>query len=73
MTEEQLEVLNITQEVLRGLTTTLLALNPEALPRIASGLGAFAGAPGLSPIARSMLQDLAAGVALIERAGKRAS
>lgn len=70
MTEDQIEVINITQQVLRALTTTLLALNPEAIDRVARGLQAHAAAPGLSPVASSMIADLAAGVALIEAAGK---
>jgi hypothetical protein len=70
MNEDQMEVIQAVQEVLRGLTTTLLAMNPDAIPRVAKGLSGFAAAPGLSPTARAMLTDLASGVALLERAGQ---
>lgn len=68
MTDEQMEVLNITQEVLKALTTTLLALNPEAIPRIAPALRAFANAADTSPMAKQMLGQLAQGVEVIAAA-----
>lgn len=71
MNDQQTEIIQTVQEVLRALTTSLLALNPAAIPMVSKALSAHAHAHGISPMAQTMLADLAAGVALIERAGKK--
>lgn len=69
MNEEQADVLNVTQQVLRHLVISLLAAtggDPKAL----SGLLLSASAdPALEPIARRMLGDLADGVNMLARMG----
>jgi hypothetical protein len=65
MTDEQLATLNITQQVLRGLTLGLLAMHPEQAARVGAAIQAFAGGPGIEPMAAQMLRDLASGVDVI--------
>jgi hypothetical protein len=71
MKKDQLEVLNLVQEVLRGVVISTMAVNPEALPRVAQGLRATASRPGASPMAAKMLEDLATGLEMIESARSR--
>lgn len=66
MNQEQTEVMNTVQEVLRMLTLALCATNPEAMPRVAFALRAAASAPKVSPMAGAMLADLAKGVEIFE-------
>jgi hypothetical protein len=61
MNKEQLEVLNITQEVLRHFLLAVGTLNPQAMPKVALALRAGAAAGHASPMASRMLEDLAAG------------
>lgn len=68
MTDEQMQVLTITQQVLKAVTTTLLAMNPAEIPRIARALQAFAGAPGIEPMAKEMIANIAQGVAVLAAA-----
>ena len=68
MNKEQMQVLTVTMQVLKGVTTTLLALNPEAIPRIGPALRAFAAAPGLEPEASQILGNIAEGVEMIASA-----
>jgi photosystem II stability/assembly factor-like uncharacterized protein len=68
MNQEQLDVINTVQEVMRSLTLALCATNPEAMPRIAYALRAAAAASTASPMAAVMLNDLAKGVELFEAA-----
>ena len=65
MNQEQIDVINITQEVMRSVVLSLLALNPDAMPTVAKGLLGSAQNPQLSPMARQMLEDLAAGVEML--------
>ena len=69
MTKEQIEVLNIMQEVLRGLVMAVGATNPEKLAELSASLQAFSQAPGISSSAARMLQDLAKGPAQVATAG----
>jgi len=66
MNQEQLDAMNTVQEVLRMLTLALCSTNPAAMPRVAHALRAGAAAPGVSPMAAAMLDDLAKGVELFE-------
>lgn len=69
MTEEQLETLNITQQVLRGTLLAVLATNPESAVRAAGALRGFAGdGRDLHPFAARMLLDLASGLDVISAA-----
>ncbi len=70
MNKEQLEILNITQEVLRGLVMAVGATSPEKLAELSASLQAFSQAPGISPISAQMLQDLAKGPGVFASAGK---
>ena len=70
MTKEQIEVLNITQEVLRAVVMAVGATNPGTLAELSASLQAFAGAPGISPPAARMLEDLAKGPGAVATAGK---
>lgn len=70
MTKEQLEVLNITQEVLRHLTLSLGALNPQATPQAAYALRAAAASQTVSPMASKMLDDLAVGLEMVAPGGQ---
>lgn len=64
MNQEQLDVLNTVQEVLRMVTVSMCALNPEAMPRVAHALRAASADQKVSPMACAMLDDLAKGVEL---------
>lgn len=62
MTAEQIEVLNVTMEVLGPLVLSLGLANKEALPRVGQFLKGFAALPNTSPAAADMLRTLVAGV-----------
>jgi hypothetical protein len=71
MNQEQIDIVNLVQEVLRGVLVSACALNPDALPRVAQGLRAAATRPGASPMAAHMLADLATGLEMLESAQRR--
>lgn len=74
MDRQQLEVLNVTQQVLRLLATAIAAtLEPQAKTTFAQVLVASAGAPGIDPPAARMLDDLAAGMTALADAPPAAS
>lgn len=66
MNDDQLETLNTIQEVLRMLTLALCATNPAAMPKVAHALRAAEADPRVSPMAATMLGDLAKGLELFE-------
>lgn len=68
MTKEQAEVLNIVQQVLRGVVTSCGAVAPDRIGELSASLAAHSQAPGLEPAARQMLQDLALGPGMIAAA-----
>lgn len=59
MNQEQLDVLNITQEVLRPMVLAMGLMNPRALPGVALALQAAAADSRTSPIASQVLAELA--------------
>jgi hypothetical protein len=71
MNQEQLDTVNLVQEVLRGVLISVCAINPAGLPAVARGLRASAQRPGASPMAATMLADLASGLEMIESAQQR--
>ena len=68
MNKEQTEVINVVQEVLRLLTVSVGTLNPAAAGQFAKAMQACAASPGISPMAATMLSDLAAGVSILASA-----
>jgi len=71
MNQDQLDVLNITQEVLRRLLLAMGTMNPQAMPRVALALRAASADGRSSPMASQMLADLAEGAEMFS--GERAS
>lgn len=69
MTEDQIDTINTVQEVLRRLTLALVAANPAARAQTAYLLRAAEADSTASPVAASMLGDLAKGLELIETPG----
>jgi hypothetical protein len=69
MNQEQIDVINIVQEVLRATVISLGAMNPQAIGLVARGMRGAAQEGKLSPMAAQMLADLATGLEMIERAG----
>lgn len=65
MTKEQLEVLHITQQVLRSMLVSLGALNATAMPTVALALRAASVHEDLLPTSRQMLGDLATGIEML--------
>lgn len=65
MNQDQLDVLNITQQTLRGVVIALLAMHPDRAGAVASALKAFAESGGIAPMSHQMLLDLAAGVSAV--------
>lgn len=61
MTENDINILNTTQEVFRGLLVAIMASNknPLDIEMLASTLQAFSSNENLSPMARKMLLNLA--------------
>ncbi|TXH38840.1 MAG: hypothetical protein E6Q94_01705 [Burkholderiaceae bacterium] len=67
MTKDQAEVLNIVQEVLRGVVIATGALNPDRIAEMSATLAAFAGQQDMDPRSQAMLQDLAQGPAMLAK------
>jgi len=59
------EMLNIIQEVLRGIVIGMVALDPRKLPDVAQLLRACAAREEIDPVSRHMLDDLAKGLELL--------
>jgi len=59
------EILNIIQEVFRGIVISMTAIDPIKLPDVARLLEACAAREELDPISQKMLADLAAGLTLL--------
>jgi hypothetical protein len=71
MTQNELDILNITQQVFRHLMLALAAGSKADLGVIGSVLESSASNEALDPMARQMLADLAAGATGIHAAGIR--
>ena len=70
MNKDQAELLNIIQQVLRGVVTAAGALHPDRTAELSATLAAFASNPDIDPTARAMLDDLAQGPGMLARAQK---
>lgn len=70
MNAQQMEVLNIVQQLLKGVLIAVTASHPQGKEALATSLQAFAQHPGLDPATRRMATDLATGLAMISSAGK---
>lgn len=70
MNQEQIDVLNITQQTLRGVVMGLLAMQPGRAAAVSEALQAFAEHPGIEPMAKRMLIDLATGVGAVASASE---
>ena len=64
--EQHVELLQIVQEVLRGMTVSLARLSPNAAPAFAAALQQQAHDGGYGPTAVQLLEDLAAGLELFD-------
>lgn len=71
MTQPELDILNITQQVLRHLMLALAASNQADLGKIGAVLESAAANQSLEPMAQQMLADLAAGATGLHAAGIR--
>ena len=71
MEQTDLDILNITQEVLRHLMLALAAGSQADLGKIGAVLEAAAGNDALNPMSQAMLADLAAGATGLFAAGIR--
>ncbi|WP_130106985.1 hypothetical protein [Iodobacter fluviatilis] len=71
MTQDQLDQLNTTQEVLRGLMQSLAIASGVNTLDLARLLKASAQHTGLSPMAQQMLQDLACGAETLPQTKSR--
>lgn len=71
MTQSELDILNITQQVLRQLMLALAAGSKADLEAIGTVLESAASNEALDPMARHMLADLAAGATGLHAAGLR--
>lgn len=71
MTQSELDILNITQEVLRHLMLALAAGSLADLGKIGAVLEAAASNEALDPMSQTMLADLAAGATGLFAAGIR--
>ncbi len=69
MKDEQL--INLMQQVFRGVIVATSVANPEKMPLMINGLMACAASPGTDETARQMLADLAAGLEIFARADIR--
>ena len=65
MNQAELDILNITQEVLRHLMLALAAASGADLGKLSHGLEAAATNEALEAMARQMLADLALGAGII--------
>ena len=70
MNKDQAELLNIIQQVLRGVVTAAGALHPERIAELSTTLAAFANNQDIDPTARAMLHDLAQGPGMLASAQK---
>lgn len=68
MRDDQLEVLNVIQEALRGMTVGFLAMQPTRAAAVSSAMQAFAETEGISAEASAMLLNLAEGAGMIASA-----
>lgn len=59
MTKDQTEMFSTIQELLRGVVMAIAETDPAKAAEIAAALKASAAQPGTSPLACSLLQDLA--------------
>lgn len=71
MNNEQAEILNTMQQVMRGLVSSLVASHPERAAELSTTLAAFAEQPNLETAARNMLLDLSQGAAMLVSATHR--
>lgn len=71
MTQNELDILNITQQVLRHLMLAIAAGSNADLWKIGAVLESAAGNEALDPMAQTMLSDLAAGATGLFAAGVR--
>lgn len=69
--KEKAEILNITQEVFRGLMISLAGASKADMNKLSELLISAAHAENLEPQSRLMLEDLAKGPALIAKAGSQ--
>lgn len=70
MTDEQIEVLNITQQVLKNVLLCLAAANPGQTAALSTMLAAAAANPILEPMSRTMLTELSQGMGVISSLGQ---
>lgn len=68
MNEEQLDVLNTVQDVLKGLVVAVGTLQPHRTAEFATILQAFAQQQDMNHVSRTMLLDLAHGLDLVAQA-----
>lgn len=71
MDKEQAEVLNIIQEVLRGVVVATGALQPDRIGEMSAILAAFATQQSINPTSRAMLLDLAQGPGMLAKASQQ--
>lgn len=72
MKEPNLATLNVVQEVLRGITVSLATAARVDLAELSGLLQSFAeDTPGLDPLTRVMVRDLAVGPALLTPARRQ--
>lgn len=71
MNEQQIEVLNIVQEVLRGAIIALAVANKSNLGDLSRALHAAAANGALDPASAHMLADLAMGAHVMHSGGIR--
>jgi hypothetical protein len=71
MNNEQAQILNTVQQVMRGLVASLVAVHPEKAAELSTTLAAFAEQPNLETAARNMLLDLSQGAAILVSATHR--
>lgn len=67
MSKIDMATLTVVQEVLRGVLTSLVTAGTVDGAKFATGLQAFASAPGLERISETMLMDLAQGMDMLAR------
>lgn len=67
MPKQEIESLNITQQVLRGLTLALVASNAIPLDKFSTLLGSVI-TENMDPMAKTMLADLAEGMGVLHSA-----
>ncbi len=70
MNQQQMEVLNVVHQLLKGVLLAVAASNPQGKEAIATTLQAFAQHPGIDPMTRELAADLATGMAVVASVGK---